>query len=184
MRWSARARISSTRAASGSCSNTTRRARTPAAPLSPTPSINEYLLGNGPIYAGLPPPAAGHARSHGGHAAGRPLHAAGVLRAEGASTSATEPVEVSISELSHPSQRCLLPRQRPCRRHERRNARSEGLFAAGDCATVSGGIAGAAVLGHIAGEGTVQRVRATTAGAASTSTCRKRNGCAPSRPGT
>ena len=35
----------------------------------------------------------------------------------------------------------------------------EGLFAAGDCATVSGGIAGAAVLGHIAGEGAVQRIR-------------------------
>ena len=37
----------------------------------------------------------------------------------------------------------------------------EGLFAAGDCATVSGGIAGAAVLGHIAGEGVVRRVRST-----------------------
>ena len=37
----------------------------------------------------------------------------------------------------------------------------EGLFAAGDCATVSGGIAGAAVLGHIAGEGVVRRARAT-----------------------
>ena len=36
----------------------------------------------------------------------------------------------------------------------------EALFAAGDCATVSGGIAGAAVLGHIAGEGVVRRVRA------------------------
>ncbi|MBY0265883.1 MAG: FAD-binding protein [Burkholderiales bacterium] len=36
-----------------------------------------------------------------------------------------------------------------------------GLYAAGDCATVSGGIAGAAVLGHIAGEGLVHRVRAT-----------------------
>ena len=35
----------------------------------------------------------------------------------------------------------------------------EALFAAGDCATVSGGIAGAAVLGHIAGEGAVRRVR-------------------------
>jgi succinate dehydrogenase/fumarate reductase flavoprotein subunit len=34
-----------------------------------------------------------------------------------------------------------------------------GLYAAGDCATVSGGIAGAAVLGHIAGEGLVHRVR-------------------------
>jgi succinate dehydrogenase/fumarate reductase flavoprotein subunit len=34
----------------------------------------------------------------------------------------------------------------------------EALFAAGDCATVSGGIAGAAVLGHIAGEGVVRRV--------------------------
>lgn len=34
----------------------------------------------------------------------------------------------------------------------------EALFAAGDCATVSGGIAGAAVLGHIAGEGTVRHV--------------------------
>ncbi len=37
----------------------------------------------------------------------------------------------------------------------------EALFAAGDCATVSGGIAGAAVLGHIAGEGVVQRVCST-----------------------
>lgn len=37
----------------------------------------------------------------------------------------------------------------------------EGLFAGGDCATVSGGISGAAVLGHIAGEGIVDRVRRT-----------------------
>jgi adenylylsulfate reductase subunit A len=37
----------------------------------------------------------------------------------------------------------------------------EGLFAGGDCATVSGGISGAAVLGHIAGEGAVRRVRQT-----------------------
>ena len=37
----------------------------------------------------------------------------------------------------------------------------EALFAAGDCATVSGGISGAAVLGHIAGEGVVQRIRAS-----------------------
>ena len=35
----------------------------------------------------------------------------------------------------------------------------QGLFAAGDCATVSGGISGAAVLGHIAGEGAVRLVR-------------------------
>lgn len=35
----------------------------------------------------------------------------------------------------------------------------EGLYAAGDCATVSGGIAGAAVLGHIAGEAVVRRAR-------------------------
>ena len=38
----------------------------------------------------------------------------------------------------------------------------DGLFAAGDCATVNGGIAGAAVLGYIAGEEIVQRVRTTT----------------------
>jgi len=38
----------------------------------------------------------------------------------------------------------------------------DGLFAAGDCATVNGGIAGAAVLGHIAGEVIGQRVRTTT----------------------
>jgi succinate dehydrogenase/fumarate reductase flavoprotein subunit len=38
----------------------------------------------------------------------------------------------------------------------------EALFAAGDCATVSGGISGAAVLGHIAGEGVVRRVREST----------------------
>jgi succinate dehydrogenase/fumarate reductase flavoprotein subunit len=38
----------------------------------------------------------------------------------------------------------------------------EALFAAGDCATVSGGISGAAVLGHIAGEGVVQRIRASS----------------------
>jgi adenylylsulfate reductase subunit A len=35
----------------------------------------------------------------------------------------------------------------------------EGLYAAGDCATVSGGIAGAAVLGHIAGESVARRAR-------------------------
>jgi adenylylsulfate reductase subunit A len=37
-----------------------------------------------------------------------------------------------------------------------------GLFAAGDCATVSGGIAGAAVLGHIAGDGAVDCIRAAS----------------------
>jgi adenylylsulfate reductase subunit A len=35
----------------------------------------------------------------------------------------------------------------------------ESLYAAGDCATVSGGISGAAVLGHIAGEGVVERLK-------------------------
>ncbi len=38
----------------------------------------------------------------------------------------------------------------------------EGLYAAGDCATVSGGIAGAAVLGHIAGESVARRARSAS----------------------
>jgi succinate dehydrogenase/fumarate reductase flavoprotein subunit len=72
----------------------------------------------------------------------------------------TELVEISIAELSIRRSGVYF---RGSGLAVDTNAESsvEGLFAAGDCATVSGGIAGAAVLGHIAGEGVVKRIADT-----------------------
>jgi succinate dehydrogenase/fumarate reductase flavoprotein subunit len=72
----------------------------------------------------------------------------------------TEPVEISVSELSIRRSGVYF-RGSGLAVDTRGETSVEGLFAAGDCATVSGGIAGAAVLGHIAGEGLTQRIRET-----------------------
>jgi succinate dehydrogenase/fumarate reductase flavoprotein subunit len=69
-----------------------------------------------------------------------------------------EPVEVSISELS-------IRRSGVYFRGSGLAVDTDGqtsvgsLFAAGDCASVSGGIAGASVLGHIAGEGVAAHLK-------------------------
>lgn len=113
--------------------------------------VNEHLLGNGPIYADLrhlPPEVLDHM--------------AATLQIDRYTLPAfyeqkqldfrTEPVEVSISELTIRRSGVYF---RGSGLAVDTNAESsiESLFAAGDCATVSGGIAGAAVLGHIGGEG-------------------------------
>jgi len=119
--------------------------------------VNEYLLGNGPIYADLrhlPPEILDHM--------------AATLQIDRYTLPAfyeqkgldfrTEPVEVSISELTIRRSGVYF---RGSGLAVDTNAESsiEGLFAAGDCATVSGGIAGAAVLGHIAGESATVPIR-------------------------
>ena len=63
-----------------------------------------------------------------------------------------EPVEVSISELSIRRSGVYF-RGSGLAVDTAGQTSIDGLFAAGDCATVSGGIAGASVVGHIAGEG-------------------------------
>ena len=63
-----------------------------------------------------------------------------------------EPVEVSISELSIRRSGVYF-RGSGLAVDTRGQTSIIGLFAAGDCASVSGGIAGASVVGHIAGEG-------------------------------
>ena len=63
-----------------------------------------------------------------------------------------EPVEVSISELSIRRSGVYF-RGSGLAVDTAGQTSIRGLFAAGDCASVSGGIAGASVVGHIAGEG-------------------------------
>lgn len=113
--------------------------------------VTEYLLGNGPIYADcrhLPKNVLDHMEA--------------TLQVDRYTMPAfyeqkelkfrEEPVEVSVSELS-------IRRSGVYFRGSGLAVDTDGqtsvqsLFAAGDCASVSGGIAGASVLGHIAGEG-------------------------------
>ncbi len=113
--------------------------------------INEYLLGNGPVYADcrhLPPDVLDHMEA--------------TLQVDRYTMPAfyeqkhldfkTEPVEVSISELSIRRSGVYFRGSGLAVDTDGQTSIS-GLFAAGDCATVSGGIAGASVLGHVAGEG-------------------------------
>jgi succinate dehydrogenase/fumarate reductase flavoprotein subunit len=113
--------------------------------------INEYLLGNGPIYADcrhLPENILDHMEA--------------TLQIDRYTMPAfyeqknlnfrEEPVEISISELSIRRSGVYF-RGSGLAVDTNGHSSVENLFAAGDCASVSGGIAGAAVLGHIAGEG-------------------------------
>ncbi|MDH5747943.1 MAG: FAD-binding protein [Rhodospirillales bacterium] len=122
--------------------------------------INEYLLGNGPIYVDcsvMPKaeldfleetlqvdrytmPAFYQQKKHD-------------IR--------TQPIEVSVSELSIRRSGVYF-RGSGLAVDTNGETSIEGLFSAGDCATVSGGVAGAAVLGHMAGEGAVQRIQRTS----------------------
>lgn len=121
-------------------------------------AINEYLLGNGPIYLDcrhLPVEMLDHMEA--------------TLQVDRYTLPAyyeqkgikfrDELVEVSITELSIRRSGVYF-RGSGLAVDTNGETSIEALFAAGDCATVSGGISGAAVLGHIAGEGLVQRIRA------------------------
>jgi succinate dehydrogenase/fumarate reductase flavoprotein subunit len=121
--------------------------------------VNEYLLGNGPIYVDcrhLPAEELDHMEE--------------TLRVDRYTLPAfyrqkglsfrKDLIEISISELSIRRSGVYF-RGSGLAVDTEGETSVEALFAAGDCATVSGGIAGAAVLGHIAGEGAVARVRAT-----------------------
>ena len=125
--------------------------------------VNEYLLGNGPIYADLR------------HLPREVLdHMAATLQVDRYTLPAfyeqkqldfrTEPVEVSISELTIRRSGVYF-RGSGLAVDTNGETSIAGLFSAGDCATVSGGIAGAAVLGHISGEGAARRIKASGDGA-------------------
>jgi len=121
-------------------------------------AINEYLLGNGPVYLDCR------------HLPDDMLERmAYTLQVDRYTLPAfyqqkgidfrTELVEISVSELSIRRSGVYF-RGSGLAVDTDAETSIDGLYAAGDCATVSGGIAGAAVLGHIAGEGVVQRLRA------------------------
>jgi len=119
--------------------------------------INETLLGNGPIYLDC--------RHLSQDMLDRMEHTLQVdrytlpayYRQKGVNFR-EELVEVSVSELSIRRSGVYF-RGSGLAVDTNAETSVESLFAAGDCATVSGGISGAAVLGHIAGEGVVNRVR-------------------------
>ena len=122
-------------------------------------AINEYLLGNGPVYLDcrhLPQEMLD--RMEFTLQVDRYTLPA-FYRQKGVNFR-EELVEISVSELSIRRSGVYF-RGSGLAVDENGETSIEALFAAGDCATVSGGIAGAAVLGHIAGEGVVQRVRST-----------------------
>jgi adenylylsulfate reductase subunit A len=121
--------------------------------------INEYLLGNGPIYLDcrhLPQEMLDRME----HTLQVDRYTLPAFYQQKGVNFREELVEVSVSELS-------IRRSGVYFRGSGLAVDTNGetsvaaLFAAGDCATVSGGISGAAVLGHIAGEGVVRRVRAS-----------------------
>lgn len=122
--------------------------------------INEYLLGNGPIYLDcrhLPQDMLDRME----HTLQVDRYTLPAYYQQKGVNFREELVEVSVSELSIRRSGVYF-RGSGLAVDTNAETAVEGLFAAGDCATVSGGISGAAVLGHIAGEGVVQRIRATT----------------------
>ncbi len=121
--------------------------------------VNEFLLGNGPIYVDLR------------HLPEDELdHMEATLQVDRYTMPAfyeqkklnfrEDLVEISVSEFSIRRSGVYF-RGSGLAVDSNGETSVDGLFAAGDCATVSGGIAGAAVLGHIAGEGAVQRIKAS-----------------------
>ena len=122
-------------------------------------AINEYLLGNGPVYLDcrhLPQEMLDRME----YTLQVDRYTLPAFYQQKGVNFREELVEISVSELS-------IRRSGVYFRGSGLAVDIDGetsvdaLFAAGDCATVSGGIAGAAVLGHIAGEGTVRRVSET-----------------------
>ncbi|MDP1671969.1 MAG: FAD-binding protein, partial [Burkholderiales bacterium] len=120
--------------------------------------INEYLLGNGPIYLDcrhLPQDMLDRME----HTLQVDRYTLPAYYQQKGVNFREELVEVSVSELSIRRSGVYF-RGSGLSVDVNGETAVEALFAAGDCATVSGGISGAAVLGHIAGEGVVQRIRA------------------------
>jgi succinate dehydrogenase/fumarate reductase flavoprotein subunit len=121
--------------------------------------INEYLLGNGPIYLDcrhLPQEMLDRME----YTLQVDRYTLPAFYRQKHVNFREELVEISVSELSIRRSGVYF-RGSGLAVDVNGETSVEALFAAGDCATVSGGIAGAAVLGHIAGEGVVQRVRGT-----------------------
>ena len=119
--------------------------------------INEYLLGNGPLYLDcrhLPQEMLDRME----HTLQVDRYTLPAFYQQKGVNFREELVEISVSELSIRRSGVYF-RGSGLAVDTNGETSVEGLFAAGDCATVSGGIAGAAVLGHIAGEGVVQRVK-------------------------
>jgi succinate dehydrogenase/fumarate reductase flavoprotein subunit len=120
-------------------------------------AINEYLLGNGPIYLDcrhLPQEMLDRME----YTLQVDRYTLPAFYQQKHVNFREELVEISVSELSIRRSGVYF-RGSGLAVDVHGETSVEALFAAGDCATVSGGIAGAAVLGHIAGEGVVQRVR-------------------------
>lgn len=118
-------------------------------------AINEYLLGNGPVYLDcrhLPQDMLDRMEA----TLQVDRYTLPAFYQQKGVNFREELVEISVSELSIRRSGVYF-RGSGLAVDVNGETSVEGLFAAGDCATVSGGIAGAAVLGHIAGEGTVRR---------------------------
>jgi adenylylsulfate reductase subunit A len=119
--------------------------------------INEYLLGNGPLYLDcrhLPQEMLDRME----HTLQVDRYTLPAFYQQKGVNFREELVEISVSELSIRRSGVYF-RGSGLAVDTNGETSLEGLYAAGDCATVSGGISGAAVLGHIAGEGVVQRVK-------------------------
>lgn len=122
--------------------------------------INEYLLGNGPVYLDcrhLPPDMLDRME----HTLQVDRYTLPAFYQQKGVNFREELVEISVSELSIRRSGVYF-RGSGLAVDTQGETSVDGLYAAGDCATVSGGIAGAAVLGHIAGEGAVARMRTFT----------------------
>jgi L-aspartate oxidase len=120
-------------------------------------AINEYLLGNGPVYLDcrhLPQEMLDRME----YTLQVDRYTLPAFYRQKGVNFREELVEISISELSIRRSGVYF-RGSGLAVDTNGETSVEALFAAGDCATVSGGIAGAAVLGHIAGEGVVARLR-------------------------
>ena len=120
-------------------------------------AINEYLLGNGPVYLDcrhLPQEMLDRMEA----TLQVDRYTLPAFYQQKGVNFREELIEISISELSIRRSGVYF-RGSGLAVDVNGETSVEGLFAAGDCATVSGGIAGAAVLGHIAGEGMVRRIR-------------------------
>ncbi|MBI4195180.1 MAG: FAD-binding protein [Betaproteobacteria bacterium] len=120
-------------------------------------AINEYLLGNGPVHLDcrhLPQDMLDRME----HTLQVDRYTLPAFYKQKGVNFREELVEISISELSIRRSGVYF-RGSGLAVDVNGETSIEALFAAGDCATVSGGIAGAAVLGHIAGEGSVRRMR-------------------------
>ncbi len=120
-------------------------------------AINEYLLGNGPVYLDcrhLPPDMLDRMA----YTLQVDRYTLPAFYQQKGVNFREELVEISVSELSIRRSGVYF-RGSGLAVDTNAETSVENLFAAGDCATVSGGIAGAAVLGHIAGEGVVQRLQ-------------------------